>query len=533
MRAARIAVLTAALLPACGDRLDVYDKDIERPVPSFALESEVALIDDSAHRVVVLSPGPGQSLARTSIAVGHNVVHGEVSRDRRRLVVLAAGDLPRRKVRDERPSLTLIEQGASRRLELETPHSGFSLDPEGRYIALYAAPNAGESMSFVENPNEIVVVDLESGQITPRTLRSFGGRPQRVSFTPRLELPGGGRRLLVVETDQDVALLDLDQVRAIPERPEITVRLTAGTDAIPRRPAAIVVDDGDGGRNDDARIAVRMVNDPNVITLTLGPTEIREAAEPGTVPNDFGVTFNLTDVGGPPGDIAFVRTDAGLRLVAVVPSTRSAVLVDPSSSVTTTVVLPEPYSRISLITDVVGGTSGSDTALLFGSGGSRGVAFWSLGRATGEQPFRSLEVIPLAVSIDGLLDVPPPRPELKVLQAAGQNQFFALNLASRTAAPLTTLGTPSLHVAPDGERLWAFQRGSSQLAQVMLSDLHPIPLPIDRSIEAVYDVRRADGGRALVAIDPNGGVGATVLDAFARDTATARSYYGLLLEDLR
>ncbi len=535
MRAGSVVFLLAGALGACGDRLDVFESTIERPVPTFALESQVALVDDGAHRVVVLSPGPDQRLDRASFSVGHNVVHAEVSKDRRRLLLLSTGDVPRRKDKDERPSLTIFEENAARRLELESPHSGFSVDPEGRYVALFAAPAAsGTPASFVENPNEIVIVDLRDGAITSRTLRSFGGRPQRVSFTRELQLPAGPRHLLVVETDQDVALLDLDNVRATPRRAEITVRLTSGASAAALRPAAVVVDDGDATRNDDARIGIRIVGDPNVFTLRLVPaTPGAEPLEPDTVPNDFRPEINLTDVGGPPGDITFVRTDAGLRLAAVVPTTKSAVLVDPATSITTKVDLPEAYSRISLITNVVGGGAGSDTALLFGSGGSRGVAFWSLGRATGDQPFRSVEVIPLAAAIEGLLDVPPPRPELKVLQASGQNQFFVLNLASRTASPLLTLATPSLHVAPDGERLWAFERGRSQLARVTLTDLHPMPLPIDRTIDAVYDVARAGGGRALVAIDPNGGIGATVLDAVVPDTATSRSYYGLLLEDLR
>ena len=107
-----------------------------------------------------------------------------------------------------------------------------------------------------------------------------------------------------------------------------------------------------------------------------------------------------------------------------------------------------------------------------------------------------------------------------------------LNLATRTASPLTTLGRASLLVARDGQRLWAFQRGSSSLAQVALADLHPVPLPLDRPIDAVFDVARRDGGRSLVALDVRGAVGATVLDALAPDTAASRSYYGLLLEGL-
>ena len=126
-------------------------------------------------------------------------------------------------------------------------------------------------------------------------------------------------------------------------------------------------------------------------------------------------------------------------------------------------------------------------------------------------------------------DVPPPRPELKVLEGAA-NGFFVLNLASRTAAPLITLQQPQIHVAPDGQRLLAYRE---ELAEVTLDNLHPVSLPLDRPISVVYDVARPSGGRSLIALDLRGTVGATVLDALAPDTTASHSYYGLMLEGLK
>ncbi|MDB5215499.1 MAG: hypothetical protein JWO86_3426 [Myxococcaceae bacterium] len=532
-----IAVLGLGL-GACGDRPASYDAPINGIRP-LGLETSVALIDDGAHRVVLLTPHADQDLERTSVGLGKGVIRADTSPDGKRLFVLSTGDLTRKKGTDEKPSLTVIEGTSARRYALESPHSGLAIDPLGRWVAIFAAPaSAGgrPQATFVENPNEIVLVDLDAPietAVTPRTLRSFGGLPQRVSFTAPINLPGGLRRLMIVETDQDVALLDLDNVRATPQRPEVTVRLTSGATAQISKPGGVVVDDGEPTRNDDARIGIRLENGSNVVTLTLVPNvPDAKTDDPLQVPNDFRTVVNLSDVGGVPGDIVFVHTDVGIRLAAIVPSTRTAVLVDPETSVTTNVDLPEPYARISLITNAVGGAAGSDTALLYGTGGSRGVAFWSLGRATG-QPYRSVEVVGLSSAIGSVLDVPPPRPELKVLESTGGgNAFFVLNLATRTASPLTTLGAASLVVSRDGRRLWAFQRGTSNLAQVSLADLHPIPLPLDRLIDSVFDVARPEGGRSLITIDVRGAGGATVLDALAPDTAASRSFYGFLLEDL-
>jgi len=542
-RIGKVTVTTAAALlalglSACGDRPDVYEARLGTgKISAFGLESSVAVVDDGAHRVVQMTPRAGQELDRVSHPVGKGVIRAEASADGKRLFVLSTGDLTRKKGSDEKPSLTVLENGVARRYPLEAPHSGLAIDPLGRYLAIFAAPlaNGAAQTTFLENPNEIVIVDLTApmeSAVTPRTIRSFGGTPLRVSFTPSLLLPGGPRRLLTVETTQDVTLLDLDNVKARPQRPEVTVRLTSGATAEQATPGGLVIDDGDPARSDDARIGVRLTNGSNVVTLTLVPTPPGAKTEdPAQVPNDFAPVVNLTDVGGVPGDIVFVRTDVGLRLAAIVPTTKRAVLVDPETSVVTNVDLPEPYSKISLITTVVGGAAGTDTALLYGQSGSRGVAFWSLGRATG-QPYRSVEVVSLQAAITNVIDVPPPRPELKVLQATGQNAFYVLNLASRTASPLTTLGTASIHVARDGQRLWAFAQGSASLAAMSLADLHPVPLPLDRPINSVFDVANLDGGRSLVALDARGAAGATVLDAVFPDTANSRSYYGLLLEDL-
>lgn len=523
-----LGLLGVVALGACGNRPAVDDKPLGAP-QVIGLVDRVALVDPTANRAVMLVPGENQEVDRAIVPLGKGVVRAAASADGKRLIALSTGDLPRRKQSDERPSLTVVEGLATRTLPLESPHSGLSLDPLGRYAAIFAAPGTGKSSAFVENPNEIVVVDLaeldDQKAVVPRTIRSFGGTPQRISFTPKLLLPGGDRRLLVLETEQDIVLLDLDHLHDAVARPEITVRLTNGASSKVLTPAAVVFDDGEPQKNDDARIGVRLTNDPSVVTLTLG------AAAPGS-PNDFLPSINLSDATGIPSDLAFVRTDAGLRLAAMVPATRSAVLIDPSTSITTTVALSEGFSRISLVTNEVGG-AGSDVGLLYGTQGSTtSVAFWALARAVG-QSYRSVEVVSLGATggVVGLLDVPAPLANLKVLQTSG-NAFFVLDLQTRTAPPLTTQGIAQIRVAPDGQRLWVFQKGTSQLAMVSLANLHPTQLPLDRQVDAVFDVTRP-GGRALLAVDTSGAFGVTALDALVPDATTSRSYYGLLLEGLQ
>lgn len=513
-------LIAAVLLTACGGREPVWETAPSGTKTTvYGLTNAVALVDDIAHRSILLVPKADQELDRINVPVGKNVIRAEVSPDRKRLFVLSTGDVPRRSERDDKPSLTVIDgtNFSYKRFDLAAPRSGLALDPSGRWAAVFASSDV--ATTFVENPNELVLLDLEAppseNNPVTTTLRSFGGRPQRVTFAPSLTLPEGPRRLLVVETEQDVSLLDLDRVRDAVPRPEITVRLTGGSDSRVIRPAGVAFHDG----APYPRIGVRLLSDSSVITLDLMPAK---------GPNDFVPKINLTDVGGGVSDIAFVQTDGGLRLAALVPTLSSAILVDTDTSITTRVPLPAAYQRISLISNVVG----SETAMLWNASSmSSGVAFWALGKTSG-QPYRSVEVINLGSPVTAVRDVPEPRTELKVLET-GTRGLFVLDLGSRTAAPLTTLGTATVTIAPDAERMWAFQQGESKLSSVDLKKLHPVPLVIDRAIQSVHDVARPDGGRSLIAIHARGTYGATVFDAKNPDTAFSRLHAGLLLEGLQ
>ena len=515
---------------ACGGRPAYWNEPASAASSSYGLANGVALVDDAAHRVVVLAARPDQELAARALPVGHHVVSAAASTDGARLFVLSAGDTPRRSAADEQPSLTVIDattfETKATRFPMAQPLANLAIDPLGRWVAAYSG--SGTATSFVQNPNEIVLFDLAAPpgpqNPTSRTIRSFGGQPRRITFTPTLHLPGGARRLLLIETDLDVTLLDLDHAFDSPPRPEITVRLTSGADARQVTPAGLVVDDGDETRTDDARIALRTSDDTNVITLQLAPSA-------AGAPNDFAPTVNLTEVGGIASDIAFVRTDGGLRVAAIVPSTSSAVLVEPDTSLTTQVKLPSSYARISLVTDVVAAGAGTDVALLWSgsSGYATGVAFWTLGKTVG-QPYRSIEVVNVSAPVASVRDVPAPNAHLKVLEVGSGSGFFVLDLKARTASPLSSMTTPTLSIAPDGLRLWAYARGSAQLASVDLASLHPVPLTTDAPIDAIHDVAREGGGRSLIAIHASGTVGATVFDALAPDTASSRRAAALLLE---
>jgi hypothetical protein len=530
-----LAIMAAALALAvavggCGDRPPAWSEPASLD-QTFGLTGGVAIVDAPADRVVLLIPGAGQSLRIEPVAVGRHILTVMPSPQGNKLFVLSAGH--RAKIgdneADEKPSLSVIEPGAAalvRRYELAAltdPLAGLAVDPiEERWAVMYAA--TGPNQAFVQNPNELVFLDLtqppESATLTEHTLHSFGGRPVRLTFTPTLALPAGARRLLIVESNQDLSILDLAADLGDP-RNEITVPLTSGGDNRQLTPAAVTVDDGDPARDDDARIGVRLKNDPSVVTLTLGP-------DPGAT--GFRPTVNLTDVGGVPSDIAFVRTDGGLRLAALVPTRSAAVLVDPVTSLTTEIALPARYQSLSLVTDVAGGGPGAavDVALLWngGTAATDGVAFWELGQTAG-QPYRSIETVGVAAAIADVLPVPR-QPTLRVLRTASASEFYVLDLQTRTAAPLvTSTAAIALSMSPIGDRVWTFTPGGTSVAATGIMDTHPRSLLIERPVRQVFEVDGADGSFAMI-LHGGGGGGVTIYDAASLDDDTRRLYSSVL-----
>lgn len=528
---------------ACGGRDEFWDLPATG-VAEAALRDAVAIVDAPAHRVVLLATDAARNVYRTEVPIQRGTRTVRVSPDRSKLFVVSGGDgdaRPPQGATPQGPALEIVTRGAAQPTvyPLTEALGGLALDPLGQWAVLYADE---QSSSLVRNPNELLLVDLSlppasgaSPNPLPHTLRSFGGRPQRFTFTDPLSLPGGTRRLLLVETEQDVAVVDLSR----PADPEITIQLTSGQSATLPRPAGIAVSDGDAGP-DDARIAIRLESDPTVVIAQFTPGMGR----------DYSVALNLVDVGGRCSDAQFVRTDNGvLALAALVPNRSKAVLIDPGTNLAQDVALPAPYSRLSLVTAQVDGTgapaSAVDVALLWNGGGGGGVAFWELGRTAG-RPYRSVETVGITAAVTSVADVGGSHPELKVLQTSA-SAFFLLNLRSRTSSPfLTSSPNVTIHPSLGGDRAWAHVPGTDQLSMIDVATLHPERMRVDRPVARLMEILAIEGtaaagapdamagttmARSLVALHREGGFGATVYDARAVERIDDRkTVTGILLE---
>ncbi len=573
LRATVLALAVAGLTGGCGSRPSYWNDPVATYSGTYPLASGlvngVALVDDAAHRVVIVGALGDQEVTRTSFPVGHNVTSVTTSPDRTHLFVLSSGDWPPQSATDEFPSLTVIGYGSpgslptattpptSTRYAMSLPLPNLAIDPAGTYAVAYTGAGAGPL--FIDNPNAIAIFalgpnpSLPTGASNPvsRTILSLGGTPQQLVFTPDLLLPASGNpagahtRLLLIESTIDLTLVDLGHAfDPIPPQ-GITVPLTNGTSAQVVTPAGLVVSDGDPNDPNDASIALWTTNDSNIYLFQLGPSA-------GT-PNPFVPTINLVPVGGVPSQVAFVHTTTvqpgcGLKMAALIPSTSTALLIDQQGDPPTQVALPAAYSQMSLVTSVAStGSTGSagvpctpDVALLWAqastptlngnfTGVASGVAFWSVGNTVG-----GISVVNVSQPIQAVDDVPSSH--LKVLELANTGGFVVLDLAAQTASPLTIAEATTIAIAPDGLRMWAFVPGGTQLAAIEFPLLNILPLTTSLPISGVFDVARpplagsTKPSRALIATHAQGSWGATVFDALTPATASAREATSLLLE---
>jgi hypothetical protein len=247
---------------------------------------------------------------------------------------------------------------------------------------------------------------------------------------------------------------------------------------------------------------------------------------------------NLVDVGGVPSKLDFVRTskDGGLRLAALVPGKKAAMLIDPSSSQVLPVPLPAGFTQIRRITDAVSEQSGQDIALLYGEA-TNTIAFWRLGTTTGT-PYRSIDAYSIGINVNQVFDIPdhffPDRKILSGSSTGSTQQFYVLDLSQRKSFPLDVLNDLTLNLSPNGKQLWAFGHDKG-FAQLTFDPLQPSSLYTQEPIAFVHDFAtlRSDerSAMALHILSDNGhnSVAATLFDGLAPNTAKTKFYSELEL----
>lgn len=539
------ALMLALALAGCENEDEPFQKAWVL-LPPVALESTAAYVERTNATVFLLDPAD-PALRPAAVRIGADPVLAVRRNGHDELLVLTQGAPSQPGVVPEEATLTVVpgargQAGAPRELTLPARFNTLAQSPDGRFVVAFFAPGTTQTPgAALFNPNEIAVLDLDAPPGTSavaRTVRSFGGVPLAVAFSPQLSLPDGMRSLAVVLSDNYVTLLDLDN----PARSEITVPLTLTTDIRNRRPTQVLFETS----SHEPAIYVRADGTEDIYVLRL-----TAAAERAPGANDFTPSLSQLTAGVLPLDMALVGDPEDPRLL-VLAASGDAWIFNARTSQQTRVSLAEPGvasqaapNRIFLFE----GQSPAEPkarprALLLGENtGRRNVTFVDLDGIE-EQRTKNLDLRPMGAAVARTHFFPAQGVALvEHAPGSGSTGFSVIDLVRRTVAPIVaSIALGGIHVGPADPggpaRMWiAPAAGMSgldtHLSFLDLDSFSPGDVRLDARIGGVMPFARDTDGKLRVLVDHGSATGhVTIVDGDAPDRATARTARGFLLNDL-
>ncbi len=521
-------------LGGCIDRPPAFDQPLDI-LPPVSVAGSLVYIDRPAARALVLDLQAAAPTTRR-VPIGSDPVvtearHSATDTPRDEVLVLSRGLRGERGVAPEPGSLSVIPVrstgGAARRYTLQSPFNAISQTTDGRFGLAYFQPSTAAGR-LLFNPNEVALIDLDAppGEMNPRprTVRSFGGVPNAVVFSPVMMVNGRPRTLALVYSDAYVTLLDLDN----PGRAEITVRLTLPEDPRAVLPAQAVFD------TEAATIYLRASASNDIYALRLEPSTPADATA-----NDFRPSINQLAAGQNPTDMALIGDPGSRQLLVVSPGSRDARVIDARANTTLTIPLEAAAQNILLFE----GPSPREAtvrprALLYSTTGN--VTVVSFLELTDLEARRGQNVDTL--QLGRAVSAAVPLTERGVVMLGHPNggtggaagRLSLLDLGRRTAAPILAEVTLSgARFDDDRQTLWVAPRFGERLGFIDLQTFRPGEVRLDAPISDVIPLRGDAMGRSRVAaVHPSPAGWVTLLDARAPRRETATSTRGFLLTDI-
>ena len=103
-----VGALAALGAFGCGGRDAVWDTPATGKPEALGLEASVAVVDRGGKRLLMLPVDADQTLAPVSIGLPEGFAGAAVTRDRKRLLALSRGVVPRRRADQAGPSATVV-----------------------------------------------------------------------------------------------------------------------------------------------------------------------------------------------------------------------------------------------------------------------------------------------------------------------------------------------------------------------------------------------------------------------------------------
>lgn len=417
-----LALAALALTALACDRPPEFDRPLDPGAP-HALDHHVAWILDGPPALFSLAPG---TLTTRYHPLPAAPIAALTHPDRSGLLIL-----------DPRPAARYVpyDQTGPRPpvdIPLTAPYGDATFAPDGRRAILYAGATA--TGAPIQNPNQIAIIDLDTGDATERTLRSFGERPAAIHITPRADIAGAERQLAFILSDRYLALIDL----TAPAAREVIVHLTLRDDPRLIQPRDVQL----APTADGPTAFVRATGADDIFALTF-PTD----TPPDTVPRPV---LNQLPAGQRPADLAVRTLAAGTRLFAVEPALPGLSVIDPVTADRLAIPTDTPVSRIIPFDAPRPDGADGHFALLW-SPDAPGVVFADLDQLQ-DQRGRALTPLVLAGGITTLAPIPDRRAAVALVAGL---QVVIIDFDARTATPLTVPGgIDQLIVDPTGDRIY-------------------------------------------------------------------------------
>jgi hypothetical protein len=517
-------------------------------LPLVTLDDRVAYVEKNSQTAFLLNPADA-SLKPAMAKVGKAPVLAVKRNGANKMIVLCRGDSGSSTVQAIPPQLQVIDAAtaASTSYALVGRYDGLAQSSDGRFAVLYHASSKSTSDSGLFNPNEMTVVDFNTPSpttditLTPKSIRSLGGSPQRIEFSTIGTFPSGKQRqIAVVLSENYVTMFDL----ANPTEDEISVPLCAQSTNCAFNTKQILFEymqDTQGAATKKVNVYVRASNASDIFQIAVAESADTKGALV------LHASLSMLSVGATPDTMALyqiadpAKPGSLLTKLAVLSSTgKRLVIIDPATSHTLSIATAIPVDVMVPFTVTTATSTKTEALLVDTLHSSKSVLFADLEQV---ETTGGLAVTDYPLSA-AATDVQVINKDLVVLMAGkyvAGTAFTVMTLSSRSSTDIAAdsqLGSPTFE-SFDGSpaRMWnAYE--STGLTYLNLTagtsgaSLITNLVWLDQAISGIQALAKASPSapRYLVVSHPDadnlGNI--TFVNADVPDRASARTAYGFL-----
>ena len=468
-----VAILGLCLL-GCDDN-SIGEPTIGATQAPVALDAQLAFVDSEhqrAHLFDVSAMRPSATTLDVKLPAGASSQERRNEHDE--VLVLCAGRRDGLDADAEPAALVAIDNaGKARTYEFgTTPFNALQQSQDGRYAVLFR--NGMDDSRTLNNPNELVVVDLdkgpkETGAVTRKTPDGLGHTLTRVIVSPQMRIVNEDRRLLVILSAAEVTLFDLNHL----DRRAIIVQLDE-TRTI--NPAQVEFS------KQNASLYVRAQNSDNIFMF-----RFEARGDRVELSNDFRPTINVLGGGNGPRDMALFGDGSDERLLVVAAASAQALVIDPNTSKTYAVKLSVPAERIQLFKGARLPVDAQvrDRALLYAGDKRASVTFLDLHNVDAD-PEDRIEVLTLSAEITNVIPLKGNDDRVQEVVFQHLKGVTILNLEERTLTPISS-NTSLTNAIFDSEhkRLWVGTAGTSWVGTLDLQSGRTNEVLLDAPLRSI------------------------------------------------